>query len=340
MSRIILFGGSFNPIHHGHLAIAKAALKQVQASELWFLPSLQSPLKDSPLASFEHRCQMVQLMIKPFRKMRLSRIEAEREGLSYTYDTVKRLIERYPDHQFIWLMGSDQMLQFDKWHRHEELMALVKFAVYPRAHDHVITEPFMPIETNQIYPNASELIRQGFVKYADPKIVHYFMANALYIDSIVKSSLSASRYNHVKAMTDLALRLGRAHRLDQTQIYLAAMLHDIAKEWPKGLLAQWLNFVHPAYLNEAPALWHQKVGAAYAHRVLQIRDKEVLSAIAHHVEGDNAPLAQVIYIADKCDKTRPYDASEMIEVAMIDLNRGYQLVHDLQMIHLEKEKHI
>ena len=340
MSRIILFGGSFNPIHQGHLAIAKAALKQVQASELWFLPSLQSPLKDIPLVSFEHRCQMIQLMISPFRKMRLSRIEAEREGLSYTYDTVKLLIERYPEHHFIWLMGSDQMMQFEKWHKHEELITLIRFAVYPRDHDHVISDPFIPIETKDIYPNASESIRQGFVNYADPKIVRYFMDNALYIDSIVKHSMSESRYLHVKAMTDLALRLGRAHRLDQTEVYLAGMLHDIAKEWSNAKLAQWLNFVHPAYLEEAPALWHQKVGAAYVHRVLQIRNKDVLSAIAHHVEGDNSPLSQVIYIADKCDETRAYDASTIIELAKNDLNRGYQLVRDLQMKYLDKERNI
>ena len=340
MSRIVLFGGSFNPIHKGHLAIAKAALKQVHAHELWFLPTLLSPLKDVELASFEHRCQMIELMIKPFRKLKLSRIEAEREGLSYTYDTVKQLIERYPEHQFIWLMGSDQMMKFNQWYKYNELIELIQFAVYPRDEKHSITPPFIKIESSDIYPNASEAIRQGEVHYTQAEVVRYFMENTLYVDGIVKHSLSDDRYKHVQAMTQLALRLADAHQLNQRQVYLAAMLHDIAKEWPKEKLKQWLTFVYPNYLDKAPAIWHQKVGAAYASRVLKIRDPQVLKAIAHHVEGNSDPLSKVIYIADKCDATRGFDASELIDLALHDLDRAYQAVRKTQMEYLDKEKHI
>lgn len=340
MSRIVLFGGSFNPIHKGHLAIAKATLKQLQAQELWFLPTLLSPLKDVDLASFEHRCQMIELMIKPFRRMRLSRIEAEREGISYTYDTVKLLLERYPHHQFIWLMGSDQMLKFNHWHKHAELLDLIQFAVYPRDQKHHIEAPFIKVLAEDIYPNASQAIREGKVHYTQANVVRYFMENALYLDSIVRHSLSEDRYAHVRAMSDLALALADAHHLDQKQVYLAAMLHDIAKEWPRERLEKWLTFTYPSYLEEAPAIWHQKVGAAYASRILQIRDASILKAIAHHVEGQSDPLSQVIYIADKCDATRDYDAREMVELAMHDLHRAVQVVRMKQMEYLEKEKHI
>jgi nicotinate-nucleotide adenylyltransferase len=340
MSRIVLFGGSFNPIHKGHLAIAKASLKQLQAKELWFLPTLLSPLKDVEMASFEHRCQMIELMIKPFRKLKLSRIEAEREGLSYTYDTVKQLIERFPEHQFIWLMGSDQMMKFNQWYKYNELIELIQFAVYPRDEEHSIIRPFIKIEASDLFPNASEAIRQGEIHYTEAKVVRYFMENALYVDSIVKRSLSEARFAHVQAMTELALRLADAHQLDRRQVYLAAMLHDIAKEWPKEKLKQWLKFSYPSYLEKAPAIWHQKVGAAYASRILQIRDLSVIKAIAHHVEGRSDPLSKVIYIADKCDETRGFDASKCIDLALRDLHQAYQVVRKTQMEYLDKEKHI
>ena len=141
-------------------------------------------------------------------------------------------------------------------------------------------------------------------------------------------------------MTELALRLADAHHLNHKQVYLAAMLHDIAKEWPKEKLKQWLTFVYPNYLDKAPAIWHQKVGAAYASRVLKIRDPQVLKAIAHHVEGNSDPLSKVIYIADKCDATRGFDASELIDLALHDLDRAYQAVRKTQMEYLDKEKHI
>ena len=340
MSRIVLFGGSFNPIHKGHLTIAKASLKQLQAKELWFLPSLLSPLKNVEMASFEHRCQMIELMIKPFRKFKLSRIEAEREGLSYTFDTVTRLIERFPEHQFIWLMGSDQMMKFNQWYKYNELIEMIQFAVYPRDDKHSITTPFVKIEASDIYPNASEAIRHGAVHYTEAKVVRYFMENGLYIESIVKHSLSEARYAHVQAMTELALHLADTHHLNRRQVYLAAMLHDITKEWPKEKLKQWLMFTHPRYLKKAPAIWHQKVGAAYASRVLKIRDPRVLKAIAHHVEGYSDSLSKVIYIADKCDETRGFDASELIDVALRDLDQAHQLVRKTQMEYLDKEKHI
>lgn len=338
MSRIVLFGGSFNPVHNGHLAIAKAALKQLQADALWFLPTLISPLKDVKMASLEHRCQMIEMMIKPFRKLKISRIEAERDGLSYTYDTVRLLMERYPQHQFTWLMGSDQMNKFNQWYKHEELIDLIAFAVYPREKKHMISTPFIKIEASDIYPNASQAIHEGEVHYTLPKIVRYFMENALYVDSIVKHALSEARFEHVQTMTDLALRLADAHQLNRSQVYLAAMLHDIAKEWPKTKLTHWLTFVNPSYLNEAPALWHQKVGAAYASRVLKIRDPMVLKAIAHHVEGHMHPLSQIVYIADKCDATRSFVSTELIDLAMRDLNRAYQVVRKTQMDYLDKEK--
>ncbi len=340
MSQIVLFGGSFNPVHKGHLAIARAALKQCQADALWFLPTLNSPLKDVEMASFEHRCQMIELMIEPYRKLKLSRIEAERDGVSYTYDTVRLLLERYPQHKFTWLMGSDQMVKFNQWYKHEELLELISIAVYPRDVSHEITAPFIKIEASDIYPNASQAIREGKVHYTQARIVRYFMEHALYVESIVKHSLSEARFEHVHAMTDLALRLGDVHHLDRTQVYLAAMLHDIAKEWPKSKLRQWLQFAHPNYLDEAPALWHQKVGAAYAARVLQVQDSNIIKAIAHHVEGHSDPLSQVIYIADKCDATRAYDATELINLAMLDLKRAYRIVRMTQMEYLDKEKNI
>lgn len=340
MSRIVLFGGSFNPIHKGHLAIAKASLKQLQAEELWFLPTLLSPLKNVELASFEHRCQMIELMIKPYRKLKLSRVEAEREGLSFTYDTVNVLMERFPQHQFIWLMGSDQMLKFDQWYKHTELIDLIEFAIYPRDEQHTIDKPFIKIQAVDIYPDASQAIRQGAVHYTTPKVVRYFIENALYVDSIVKESLSEARYAHVQAMCELALRLADAHHLDRTQVYLAAMLHDIAKEWPKEKLKQWLMFVNPDYLEKAAAIWHQKVGSAYASRVLQIRDPKILKAIAHHVDGHSDPLSQVIYIADKCDATRDYDTTDCIDLALRDLKQAYRQVREKQMEYLGKEKHI
>jgi len=337
MMKVILFGGSFNPPHFGHLKLALNSLKYLDASELWFIPSLKSPLKEIELADFEHRCAMIEILIKPYRNLKLSRIEAELDEISYTYNTVNKLIEKYKNIEFIWLMGSDQANQFDKWYKYEELLERIKFAVYRRDVLDKIDARFIEIKVKEIYVNASQKIREGHVHLTHPHIVQYMMDNELYVETIAESLISQKRFNHVKSMCELALSIGSSHRVNLHQVYIASLFHDCAKEWNNEKSRAWLSFIEPNYLHQSEAMWHQKCGAAFAHRYLQIKDKTILKAIAHHVNGANDSISKIVYIADKCERTRKYDSSEFINLAMIDLDRAYELVKIAQVKWLEKE---
>lgn len=335
--KVILFGGSFNPPHLGHLKLALNSLKYLNASELWFIPSLKSPLKEIELADFEHRCAMIEILIKPYRKLKLSRVEAELDEISYTYNTVDKLINTYKDIEFIWLMGSDQANQFDKWYKYEELLDRIKFAVYRRDVKDRIDKRFIEIRMDELFDNASQKIREGQVHLTHPRIVEYMMNNELYVESISASMISQKRFNHVKSVCELALSIGSAHGVDLHQVYIAALFHDCAKEWNTSKSRAWLSFVEPNYINRNEALWHQKCGAAFVRRYLQIKDKTIINAIAHHVNGSNDPISKIVYIADKCERTRNYDSSMYINLAMIDLNKAYELVKKTQVKWLEKE---
>jgi nicotinate-nucleotide adenylyltransferase len=335
--KVILFGGSFNPPHLGHLKLALNSLKFLNASELWFIPSLKSPLKDIELAEYEHRCAMIEILIKPYRKLKLSRIEAELDEISYTYNTVDRLIHKYRDIEFIWLMGSDQANQFDKWYKYDELINLIQFAVYRRDKKDMIDTKFIEIKSNQTYDNASQKIRKGEVHLTHPHIVKYMMDNELYVESIAESMMSQKRYSHVKSTCELALALASAHDVDLHQVYMASLFHDCAKEWDRVKSIAWLSFIEPMYIEKNEALWHQKCAAGYAHRYLQINDKTILKAIAHHVNGSDDMVSRIVYIADKCERTRKYDSSEFINSAMVDINKAYELVKKAQVKWLEQE---
>ena len=87
--RIAVLGGAFDPIHNGHLQIAKQALKQLRVDEVWFMPSAATPLKQTQAASFSDRAAMVALAIRPYRHMKLCTLEHELEGVSYSIRTVK-----------------------------------------------------------------------------------------------------------------------------------------------------------------------------------------------------------------------------------------------------------
>lgn len=338
MRRVILFGGSFNPPHLGHLKLALNSLNYLNAHELWFLPTLKSPLKEIELVDFEHRCEMIELLIKPYSKLKLSRIESELDDISYTYNTVELLINRYRDIEFIWLMGSDQAIKFNQWYKHEDLLKLIQFAVYRRAYDDVIDSRFIEIKSNELFENASQKIREGHVYLTHRNIVRYMMDNELYVEEIASKTMSEKRFNHTKSVCELALSLASHHNVNLHQVYLAALFHDCAKEWSSNKSIAWLNFVYPSYKNEHQALWHQKLGAAYVKRVLCVRDKRILNAIAHHIQGSNDDVAKIVYIADKCERTRKYDSSDLINLAMNDLDTAYRAVKKAQAHWLDKER--
>lgn len=131
--RVGIMGGTFNPIHNGHLMIAEQAREQVSLDEIWFMPARIPPHKqDKGIASVEHRMNMVKLAIADHPQFSLTTIELEREGPSYTVDTMEYLTRCYPDHSFFFIVGGDMLAILPKWHRIDELVQLVQFIGFDR----------------------------------------------------------------------------------------------------------------------------------------------------------------------------------------------------------------
>ncbi|WP_336788556.1 nicotinate-nucleotide adenylyltransferase [Paenibacillus sp. MMO-177] len=128
MSRIGIMGGTFDPVHTGHLIAAEAARDGCGLDEVWFIPTFQPPLKDNePGAGSELRLRMVQEALSGNPAFKALDIELERGGMSYSIDTVLELKKRYPDAAFSYIIGSDRINDLPKWHRIEELAELITF---------------------------------------------------------------------------------------------------------------------------------------------------------------------------------------------------------------------
>lgn len=139
------FGGSFDPIHHGHLIAAQDALEQLHLDFLYFVPAFQSPLRDDEVrAAPEQRLRMIRLAISGDSRFRIHESEIARGGISYTYDTASALREEQPERLPVWIIGEDQVAKLPRWHRIEELCGLVDFAYFQRpGHTHP-AEPEIP----------------------------------------------------------------------------------------------------------------------------------------------------------------------------------------------------
>lgn len=131
--RTVVFGGSFDPIHVGHLSLASEVVASGLADEVWFLVSPQNPHKEACRLSDENvRMQMVRLAIEGNEKFKASDFEFTLPRPSYTINTLSALEKAFPDREFVLLIGADNWEKFDRWYRHEEILARYEIIVYPR----------------------------------------------------------------------------------------------------------------------------------------------------------------------------------------------------------------
>ena len=128
-----LFGGSFNPIHNGHVRLAKSLLQEAALDEVWFLVSPQNPFKqDQQLLDDDKRLQLVRLALKEEPQLMASDFEFHLPKPSYTWNTLQALEQEYPERKFTLLIGGDNWEAFDKWYRYEDILKRYPIIVYPR----------------------------------------------------------------------------------------------------------------------------------------------------------------------------------------------------------------
>ncbi len=128
MKKVGILGGTFDPLHIGHLVMADQALYYAGLDEIWFIPAPSPPHKQGKvITDISHRLGMLKNVLAGDSKYRICTIELERKGPSYTIDTIKELISLYPEHQFYFIIGGDMIRYLPKWHQIDELMTMIRF---------------------------------------------------------------------------------------------------------------------------------------------------------------------------------------------------------------------
>lgn len=128
-----IFGGTFNPIHLGHLALANYLCEENWVDELWFLITPQNPFKQEQTLLDNHlRMKMVEAAIAGYPRFKASDFEFTLPRPSYTVTTLQKLSETYPDREFVLIIGADNWAAFDKWKSPEEILRNHRILVYPR----------------------------------------------------------------------------------------------------------------------------------------------------------------------------------------------------------------
>jgi nicotinate-nucleotide adenylyltransferase len=142
MQKLGLYGGSFDPVHLGHLLVAQAAREELRLERLFFIPAAQSPFKPERQPSrAADRLQLLRLALAGQTGCEIDEQEVRRGGISYTVDTVRDYVRRFPGAEIHYLIGADNLSQLPKWREAEELAGLARFAVIPRPGETAVPFP-------------------------------------------------------------------------------------------------------------------------------------------------------------------------------------------------------
>ena len=161
IGKIALFGGTFDPIHNGHLALAEQARQLTQAKRVLFIPCRQSPHKsEAPAASVEQRCEMIEQTLEPLDWAELSRVEIERDSPSFSWQTTEHFAAQYPEAELYWILGTDQWSKIDTWAKPDKLRQQLTFVIAMRNGDSVEARPgwkYLPLTFD--HPASASAIR-------------------------------------------------------------------------------------------------------------------------------------------------------------------------------------
>ena len=179
--RIAVYGGSFNPIHIGHLALANYLCEWGEVDEVWFLISPQNPLKIiRDLLPEELRLDLVRAAIADYPRFKASDFEFHLPKPSFTYRTLEALKRKYPDFEFILLMGADNWLIINQWRNYEAIIAENRILIYPRL-GYSISESALPSTVRLInapvFEFSSSAIRQAL---REGKDLRFFLPPSVY----------------------------------------------------------------------------------------------------------------------------------------------------------------
>jgi nicotinate-nucleotide adenylyltransferase len=158
--RVGVFGGTFDPVHIGHLLLAEQCREQGRLEEVWFVPAARPPHKDAPaLTRFEQRVEMLTLAVAGNPAFRIDELEKERSGPSYTADTLAELRRRHPGHEFFLLIGSDTLADLPHWHEPIRVLELAGLLVMTRPGSATLSAEQLRRQLNM--PENAPLLLQG-----------------------------------------------------------------------------------------------------------------------------------------------------------------------------------
>lgn len=354
--RIGIFGGTYNPVHYGHIWTARHVREELSLDKLFMVVAADPPHKPDPdrLAG-NIRFRMLEGALESEEGIVASDVELKREGKSYTVDTVDFFRKQIRGAEIFLIVGADMLENFPQWRDPRGILGMAKIAAVGRPGNcaelravadgitsrfggEVIVSPFSGPDISSTEVRRRMFEAEPVDSLVPMKTEQYLYENALYMPEDIVSIrngisevIRKKRMRHTMMTCCEAVKLAKHYGADTKKARLAALLHDCIKLPNKELLdyceANLIGITDEE--RENPYLIHSRLGAVIAMEKYGVTDKEVLSAISCHTIGrvGMSLLDKIIYVADKIEPTRDFDGVDDIRaVAYRDINSAMLMV--------------
>ncbi|MBE6891850.1 MAG: nicotinate (nicotinamide) nucleotide adenylyltransferase [Ruminococcaceae bacterium] len=335
--KIGIFGGTFDPIHRGHLKALENFTKRVSPQKTLVIPAGVPPHKKESTTPVEDRVNMLRAAVRNFPNTEICLYEAEKEGKCYTYDTLVYLHKTYPDAEFTMFVGSDMLLSFDRWYRVEDIAKMTSLAVFSRHGDDLEALTVKINELKKSIGLKAELFTDEPTEISSTEIRNavkngsaldlilpetevYIKSKGLYgaeknfdkeaLLEVLKSRLNPKRFAHVLGVAETAVKYAKLYGADIEKAEIAGLLHDCTKDYSYETQ---LNFLKDHDVEASPEdkkepIIHSLTAPISAEYDFGIEDKEILDSLRYHTTGraEMTLLDRIIYVADFTEPTRNY----------------------------------
>ena len=334
MANYIIYGGSFDPIHNGHLRIARAASLKLNADVI-FVPA-RSPRWKECEASAEDRLKMMKLVFRSYAPAgsQISDFELKSTSeVNYTIDTVRYFYKKYPKSKLYLLIGGDQVNKFPEWKDAELLSRLTQVVFVPRpgvliSEDIVYKYNMLNLNYLESGEVSSTAVRLGLSLDFPKEVLNYIEKNHLYFIKKVSEYVDEKRLNHSIEVAKLSYQIAVANKLENpSRFYFTGLYHDIGKLANYGKLdpEKVMKENYEEYLDMPRFAYHQFIGEYILKHDFNIEDEEILNAVKFHCTGcaNMSQLGMVVYAADKIEPTRQFDSRFLINSCMKNWKQGF-----------------
>ena len=340
--KVLIYGGSFDPVHKGHYLILKEACSFLKPDKVHIFTAYQSPFKHKSPRSFELRKQMAQEALSSiYPNIIFDDFEERQQRVVYTHETIQYIKKLYPGCEVYLLVGTDCLNDLPRWKEADYIfnnsiiVAGVRKGFNFKTHNfkHILLEGDFPLISSTNIRRA--ILTNGLLpNRLLPQPAQRIEKNLMYgldLHKWLEEHLKPKRYLHVKLVAQASVELGRIYGANLEDCALAAILHDAGKSMSNEDL---INYAIKNNLKVrdfkdicqfSPSLLHSEVSYHIAKTVFKVKNTEVLNAVRHHTLGrkNMGLLEQIIFISDMASKDRKIEeASKVKEAALTSLQAG------------------